>query len=159
MNAAVPGTVVVRRRVVVEVEVDCADGSAGCASALLRAASQARQRSASLDVVSVLPPDATEEETTTARVRLGKFTRRVMPHGAGAPVRLKVVRGDPATAFLLAGAGAELLIRHRPGDDPDGEPLHAAHPRYWAAHSRLVGEPGAAAAADRPRRGRESRGA
>jgi hypothetical protein len=33
--------------------------------------------------------------------------------GAGVPVRLRIERGNPAVAVLLAGAGAELIIRHQ----------------------------------------------
>lgn len=93
------------RRVVVGV-----DGSPGSAAAFVLAASQARQRNATLDVVYVLPADADTRAATMARVMLGEFTRRVCPYGVGAPVRFRVERGDPKTVLLLMGVGAELLI-------------------------------------------------
>ena len=108
---AAPGPAVgrpARRRIVVAV-----DGSPGSAAALQRAASQARQRQASLNVVYVLPADAGPEACTAARATLGKFTRQALPLGAGVPVRLRIERGNPAVAVLLAGAGAELIIRHQ----------------------------------------------
>ena len=99
------------RRVVVGV-----DGSPGSAAAFVRAAAQARQRSATLDVVYVLPEDADTRAATMARVMLGEFTRRVCPYGVGAPVRFRVERGNPRAVLLLVSAGAELLITG--GRDP-----------------------------------------
>lgn len=93
------------RRVVVGV-----DGSPGSAAAFVRAASQARQRNATLDVVYVLPEDADARAAILARVMLGEFTRRVCPYGVGAPVRFRVERGNPQAVLLLVSAGAELLI-------------------------------------------------
>jgi len=93
------------RRVVVGV-----DGSPDSAAAFQRAASQARQRNAMLDVVCVLAADADDDAATKARVMLGAFTRRECPYGVGAPVRLRVERGDPKLVLLLVSAGAELLV-------------------------------------------------
>jgi nucleotide-binding universal stress UspA family protein len=96
------------RRVVVGV-----DGSPDSAAAFVRAASQARQRNATLDVVHVLPDDADGRAEIMAKVMLGEFTRRVCPYGVGAPVRLRVERGNPQTVLLMVSAGAELLITGR----------------------------------------------
>lgn len=93
------------RRVVVGV-----DGSPDSAAALVQAASQARQRNATLDVVHVLPEDADARAAVLARVMLGEFTRRVCPYGVGAPVRFRVERGNPHTMLLMVSADAELLI-------------------------------------------------
>ncbi len=93
------------RRVVVGV-----DGSPDSAAAFVLAASQARQRNATLDVVYVLPTDADTRAATMARVMLGEFTRRVCPYGVGAPVRFRVERGDRRAVLMLVGTGAELLI-------------------------------------------------
>ena len=93
------------RRVVVGV-----DGSPDAAAAFQRAASQARQRNAMLDVVCVLAEDADADAATKARVMLGAFTRRECPYGVGVPVRLRVERGDPQLVLLLVSAGAELLV-------------------------------------------------
>jgi Universal stress protein family len=97
------------RRVVVAV-----DDSLGSAALFLHAASQARQRSATLDVVYVLPVGTDERAATMARVRLGEFTRRVCPYGVGTPVRLVVERGDPQEVLFLAGVDAELIVTESP---------------------------------------------
>ncbi len=97
------------RRVVVGV-----DYSPNSASAFQRAAAQARQRNAMLDVVYVLPEDADARAAAMAKVMLGEFTRRQCPYGVGAPVRLRVEHGDPRVVLPLVGAGAELLIIGRP---------------------------------------------
>jgi nucleotide-binding universal stress UspA family protein len=93
------------RRVVVGV-----DGSPNSAAAFQRAAAQARQRNAVLDVVYVLPPGADATAETVARVMLGQFTRRQCPYGVGAPMRLRIEHGDPQTVLLVVSAGAELLV-------------------------------------------------
>ncbi len=102
-----------QRRVLVGV-----DGSPGCDEAFLRAASQARQRNALLDVVCVIPGDADARAATMARVMLGEFTRRVCPDGVGAVMRLSVERGDPAAVLPRLGADAEVLITG-PGGESD----------------------------------------
>lgn len=120
------------RRVVVAV-----DGSAGSAAAFQRAAAQARQRNALLEVVCVLPPGADAPAATMARVMLGQFTRRQCPYGVGAPMRLRVERGDPQAVLLVVGAGAELLVGRenaqspvpQPSQPPPGEPVRAHHLR------------------------------
>lgn len=93
------------RRVVVGV-----DGSPESAVLLRCAASQARQRSATLDVVCVLPDGAGTRAATMARVKIGEFTRRVCPYGVGAPMRLRIERGNPQAVLRLISADAELLI-------------------------------------------------
>jgi nucleotide-binding universal stress UspA family protein len=93
------------RRVVVGV-----DGSCDSGAALRQAASQARQRNATLDVVYVISADADDSAAVAARVMLGEFTRRECPGGIGAPVCLRIERGDPAQALLRASDGAELLV-------------------------------------------------
>ena len=98
------------RRVVVGV-----DGSPGSAAAFRCAASQARQRNASLDVVCVISGDADAAAARQARAMLGELTRRECPLGAGVPVRLRVERGDPQVVLLLVSAGAELLINGHQG--------------------------------------------
>ncbi len=73
-----------------------------------------------LDVVCVLADDADARAATTARVMLGEFTRRECPYGVGAPVRLRVERGDPEVVLLLVSAGAELLVVGRQGSPGTG---------------------------------------
>ena len=91
------------------------DGSEVSAEMLRRAASQARQRNALLDVVAILPADADTTARDTARVRLGEFTRLWCPYGAGAPVRLRVECGGPEAVAALIGEGAELVLGAHPG--------------------------------------------
>jgi nucleotide-binding universal stress UspA family protein len=86
------------------------DGSEVSAALLRRAAAQARQRNALLDVVTILPADADTTVRVAARVRLGEFTRLECPYGAGAPVRLRVECGDPEVLLALIGEGAELVL-------------------------------------------------
>jgi len=90
------------------------DGSEASAAALRRAASQARQRNALLDVVGLLPADADTQARVTARVRLGEFTRRECPYGTGAPMRLRVECGDLEVLLPLIGEGAELVLSGHP---------------------------------------------
>ena len=91
------------------------DGGGASATALRLGASQARQRNALLDVVSILPGDADTRARVTARVRLGEFIREQCPYGVGAPVRLRVECGDPRALLPLIGAGAELVLSGYPG--------------------------------------------
>jgi hypothetical protein len=118
------------------------DGSATSASTLRCGASQARQRNALLDVVSILPGDADSRAMVSARVRLGEFTRRECPYGVGAPVRLRVERGEPQAVLAQVVDGAELLLTGCPDDRrPEGRPPDAAgrratprppaHPAWW----------------------------
>jgi nucleotide-binding universal stress UspA family protein len=118
------------RRVVVAV-----DGSTGSAAAFQRAAEQARQRNALLDVVCLLPPSADAAAATMARVMLGQFTRRQCPYGVGTPMRLRVEQGDPQAVLLVVSAGAELLVRRenaqspvlQPSQRPADGPVRAHH--------------------------------
>ena len=98
------------------------DGSEASAAALRRAASQARQRNALLDVVAILPADADISARVAARVRLGEFTRQECPYGVGAPVRLRVECGDPETLLALIGEGAELVLNGHPEAPPTPGP-------------------------------------
>ncbi len=110
------------------------DGSATSASALRHGASQARQRNALLDVVSILPGDADPRAMVSARVRLGEFTRRECPYGVGAPVRLRVERGDPKAVLARIADGAELLLTGCPQDQPPeagGQPAGQHHRHIW----------------------------
>jgi len=97
------------RRVIVLV-----DGSGESAAALVRGASQARQRNALLDVIRIVPADADTRAMISARVWLGEFTRRQCPYGTGARVRFRVERGDREALLPLLGEGAELLLTGQP---------------------------------------------
>ncbi len=114
------------------------DGSRASGEALQRGASQARQRNALLDVVSILPGDADTRARITARVRLSEFIREQCPYGVGAPVRLRVECGDPQALLPLIEAGAELVLSEdleapaAPGAEPGGSA--AADRRQRAPH-------------------------
>jgi universal stress protein family protein len=86
------------------------DGSTASAPTLRQAASQARQRNASLDVICLLPEQADARAVTLARVRLAEFSRRACPYGVGAPVRLRVELGDLDTVRPIIQAEVELLV-------------------------------------------------
>ena len=107
------------------------DGSSESVSALRRAASQARQRSATLDVICFLPDEADPRTVTLARVRLGEFTRRACPYGVGVPVRLRVEHGDLDIVLPVIQADVELLVTVTgpgTGADQDVPGPTAAHP-------------------------------
>jgi universal stress protein family protein len=123
------------------------DDSADSAAALRRAASQARQRNATLDVICIITDDADAAASTMARVKLGEFTRRECPYGVGAPVCLRVERGEPAAVHRAVSVGAELLITvyQNPADtgsQPGGDEPGADGPG--------AGEPGLAAGSAQP---------
>ncbi|HUY50257.1 MAG TPA: universal stress protein [Streptosporangiaceae bacterium] len=94
------------------------DGSADSAAAFQQAASQARQRNATLDVICIIADEEDAAVSIMARVKLGEFTRRQCPYGVGAPVRLRVEHGDPEAVLLAVSACTELLITSHP--DPPG---------------------------------------
>ena len=102
------------------------DGSIGSAPALRQAASQARQRNATLDVICLLPEDADARTVALARVRLGEFSRRACPYGMGAPVRFRVEYGVLDTVLPVIQAEVELLVTAAyPGTGPDRGPARA----------------------------------
>ena len=86
------------------------DGSPGSAPTLVQAASQARQRNATLDVICLLPEQADERALIMARVRLGELSRRACPYGVGVPVRFCVEQGDLDTVLPVIQADAELVV-------------------------------------------------
>jgi len=123
------------------------DGGPGSAPALRQAASQARQRNATLDVICLLPEPADERTVTMARVRLGELSRRACPLGAGVPVRFRVEHGDVDSVLPVIQADAELLVcgvaieAERAGPGPAPIPAAASHwraPRPGRAWLRTV---------------------
>ncbi|MGY1739612.1 MULTISPECIES: universal stress protein [unclassified Blastococcus] len=110
-----PGAVQPPPRVVVGV-----DDSAVSRAALARAADEARQRDAELEVVAVFQPEAywsdlyavtappLSETLEQARVRTEQLVAGVL--GAGADVRLRVLAGAPAEGLVQAADGAALLV-------------------------------------------------
>jgi hypothetical protein len=108
------------------------DGSPESGAALRRAASQARQRNALLDIVFIVPDGTDVPASVLARVKLGEFTRHECPYGMGVPVRLRVERGDPQRVLPEVAAEAELLINGLPrpagADDGPARPDEASAP-------------------------------
>ena len=86
------------------------DGSPESGPALRQAASQARQRNATLDVICLLPEQADERAVTMTRVRLGELSRRACPLGVGVPVRFRVEYGDVNIVLPVIRADVELLV-------------------------------------------------
>ncbi len=86
------------------------DGSPESAPALRQAASQARQRNATLEVICLLPEQPDEQAVTMARVRLGALSRRACPSGAGVPLCFRVEHGDVDTVVAVIQADVELLV-------------------------------------------------
>ncbi len=110
------------------------DGSGESVSALRQAASQARQRNATLDVIYLLPEQADARAVTLARVRLGEFSRRACPYGVGAPVRLRVEQGDLAVVLSVIQADAELLVTVSGPDTGTDTEADQAVPKPTTAH-------------------------
>jgi Universal stress protein family len=86
------------------------DGSPESAPALRQAASQARQRNATLEVICLLTEQPDEQAVTRARVRLGALSRRACPSGAGVPLCFRVEHGDVDTVVAVIQADVELLV-------------------------------------------------
>jgi nucleotide-binding universal stress UspA family protein len=86
------------------------DGSPNSVAALRRAVAQARLRHADLDIVCIIPNDADAQAAAAALAMLHDSVARISPDGLDVPTRLRVERGQPATALLVVSAGAELLV-------------------------------------------------
>ncbi|MGK5550734.1 universal stress protein [Actinomadura kijaniata] len=97
------------RRVVVGV-----DGSPNSVAALRRAAAEARDRGARLDVVQVLEPvpgnAPTMLRTAAAWLRLRDLVARETPASQHVTIRLRIVAGRPGEALVEAAENAELLV-------------------------------------------------
>jgi nucleotide-binding universal stress UspA family protein len=106
--------VVARRRVVAGV-----DGSPNSLLALRRAVLAARLCHACVELVRVLPSDATPAAQMAAVGALSMAVRCEFPEGPGVPVRFTVECGDPAEILVKRSIGAELLVI--------GGPCHPAH--------------------------------
>jgi nucleotide-binding universal stress UspA family protein len=111
--------VVARRRVVAGV-----DGSPNSLLALRRAVFAARLCHACVELVLVLPSDATPATQMAGLRTLGMALRCEFPAGPGVPVRYTVECGDPAEILVKRSAGAELLVI--------GGPCHPAHGTFFS---------------------------
>ena len=106
--------VVTRRRVVAGV-----DGSPNSLLALRRAVSAARLCQACVELVRVLPSDATPATQMAGLGALGMAVRCEFPEGTGVPVRYTAECGDPAEILVKRSVGAQMLVL--------GGPCHPAH--------------------------------
>lgn len=86
------------------------DGTPSSLAALRRAAYQARNRGASLDIVFVIPAAANAAAEASGYELLDLTVRHVAPHGLDAPADRIVARGEPAEALVRLSAAAELLV-------------------------------------------------
>jgi nucleotide-binding universal stress UspA family protein len=88
------------------------DGSPNSLVALRRAANEAQQRHARLDVIRVLMTGRTKAQlsTSTEWLRLRADVAHALPTGQHLTTRLHIAHGDPATALIKAADHAELLV-------------------------------------------------
>lgn len=94
-----------RRRVVVGV-----DGTPNSLAALRRAADQAGQRDARLEIVYVIPAGANGAAEASGYEMLNMAVRHVSPRGLDRPADRLVARGKAAETLVQLSAGAELLV-------------------------------------------------
>ncbi|NEA28766.1 universal stress protein [Actinomadura bangladeshensis] len=102
------------------------DGSPNSLAALHRAAREALERRARLDVVRVLETDdATPRLMRTAREwsRLRRLVAGSIPRAQHLNTRLRVVRGAPGEALARAAEHAELLVIGARVHSEHGNPL------------------------------------
>jgi nucleotide-binding universal stress UspA family protein len=103
------------------------DGSPNSMAALRRAAREAVERHARLDVVRVLETDNTLAPRPLRTVRewlkLRKLVARALPRVQHLTTRLRVVRGTPGPALAHAAEHAELLVVGARTHSEYGNPL------------------------------------
>ncbi|MEU5994940.1 universal stress protein [Spirillospora sp. NPDC047418] len=103
------------------------DGSPNSMAALRRAAREALDRHARLDVVRVLEADGatTPRPLRTARewLRLRRLVAGAIPRAQHLSTRLRVVRGGPGEALARAAEHAELLVIGARVHSEHGNPL------------------------------------
>jgi nucleotide-binding universal stress UspA family protein len=97
--------VVTRRRVVAGVE-----GSPNSLLALRRTVYAARLCGACVELVRVMPSDATPATQIAGLAMLKMAIRCEFPGGTGVPVRYTVECGDPAEILVKRSVGADLLV-------------------------------------------------
>ncbi|HEY8478390.1 MAG TPA: universal stress protein [Spirillospora sp.] len=133
------------------------DGSPNSMVALRRAAREALDRRARLDVVHVLAPG--EARAPRALRGLGEWLRlrrlvaRAIPRSQRLTTRLRVLRGEPGRALVEAAANAELLVIGARVNSEHGNPLGGdtvpvvrKHARCWT----VICADHTAASADNP---------
>jgi nucleotide-binding universal stress UspA family protein len=94
-----------RRRVVVGVH-----DSPNSTAALRRAASEACDRQADLNIVWIVPEGSDAQAAEVADRKLRGLVADALPAASAAAARVHVERGDPARTLVQLCAGAELLV-------------------------------------------------
>jgi nucleotide-binding universal stress UspA family protein len=98
------------------------DGSPNSAAALRRAAAEARERHARLDVVRVIPGNGIRHRIT-AWLRLRREVSRLLPRTQHVSTRLRIARGDAGTQLARLSDRAELLVVGARLNSHHGSPL------------------------------------
>jgi nucleotide-binding universal stress UspA family protein len=99
------------------------DGSPNSATALRRAATEARRLHARLDVVRVVPRGSGFLRTAAAWLRLRGEVARLIPHTQHVTTRLRIVSGDAGTELPKLAERAELLVIGARQNSGHGMPL------------------------------------
>jgi nucleotide-binding universal stress UspA family protein len=99
------------------------DGSPNSAMALRRAAREARERRARLDVVQVIPQGGGLLRTPLAWLRLRSEVARLIPRTQHITTRLRIARGDAGTQLARLARQAELLVVGARVNARHGDPL------------------------------------
>jgi nucleotide-binding universal stress UspA family protein len=86
------------------------DGSPNSAAALRRAAAEARERHARLDVVRVIPRAGGALRTPAEWLRLRDEVARLVPRTQHISTRLRIARGDAGAQLTRLAGRAELLV-------------------------------------------------
>jgi nucleotide-binding universal stress UspA family protein len=99
------------------------DGSPNSAAALRRAAAEARQRHARLDVIRVIPRAGGPLRAPAAWLRLRKEVARLLPRLQHVSTRLRIGRGDAGAELCRMADHAELLVIGARVNARHGRPL------------------------------------
>lgn len=98
------------------------DGSPNSAEALRRAALEARERHARLDVVRVVPPGSLMRRSL-AWFRLREEVARLVPGAQHVSTRLRIVCGDPGPELVRSADRADVLVVGARLNSRHGSPL------------------------------------
>ena len=98
------------------------DGSPNSTGALRRAAAEARERHARLDVVRVIPGGSLRRRVA-AWLRLRQEVAQLLPRTQHISTRLRIARGDAGTQLARLNDRAELLVVGARLNSQHGMPL------------------------------------
>jgi nucleotide-binding universal stress UspA family protein len=104
------------------------DGSPNSMAALQRAAREAQERHARLDVIRVVPPADRRAflGTAAAWLRLRALVANALPTFQHLTTRLRIVHGYPVQALVRAARDADLLVIGAREGSGHGNPLGGA---------------------------------